>query len=467
MSFSKRLRRHGRKVSKAVVESSNPDPNDLNIGNLLFDPSASGSIPVISSDKSIASNSSPPGLSGPISPGRRVDQLRKLLETHIKDNSRHAPPIPPRNPARQIHRRRETSPGRPTPKSVQQHLKRRETSPEQPPSTIFQELGCSLPLTVTDSRSFEPRFESLESISKLHPTPLPHRHPESPVSSTDQGSLQGTGRAIQTLVTSSNHLETDEDFRSPELDSSQQRHRHTETSPARVNQRLYDDIGRLLVRSATDPRTTVPDQIFLDSHTAKLYNRSGEKSPIPPPQLGPQGASRLLKSSVFDQDSGASSLSSLDFAQKPGEEYEPRFDLSTNSNYSRSKNRVPLSSKIKPQSEIDADPLVNSPVDSYDQSFGEDSRHLSDLEQETGTEPYQVVDLIANPTMAAIRASTFFDPSFERLSRLPESQRFTRNEAKQQEAIIHAKLKRAGEPIPPYEFQNFIGKGTYGRVYQA
>ena len=71
------------------------------------------------------------------------------------------------------------------------------------------------------------------------------------------------------------------------------------------------------------------------------------------------------------------------------------------------------------------------------------------------------------PIMATMRASRFLDPNSARSSRLPESQIFTRNEAKKQEAVIHAKLKSAGEPIPPYEFLNFIGKGSYGRVYLA
>ena len=43
----------------------------------------------------------------------------------------------------------------------------------------------------------------------------------------------------------------------------------------------------------------------------------------------------------------------------------------------------------------------------------------------------------------------------------------TRIEAKEQEAVIHERLKRANQPIPPYEFQNYIGKGSYGRVYVA
>lgn len=58
--------------------------------------------------------------------------------------------------------------------------------------------------------------------------------------------------------------------------------------------------------------------------------------------------------------------------------------------------------------------------------------------------------------------------SLNRLSLpLSRGQIRTRQEAKEQEAVIHERLKRANEPIPLYEFQNFIGKGSYGRVYVA
>ena len=58
--------------------------------------------------------------------------------------------------------------------------------------------------------------------------------------------------------------------------------------------------------------------------------------------------------------------------------------------------------------------------------------------------------------------------SLNRLSvQLSRGQIKTRQEAKEQEAVIHERLKRANQPIPPYEFQNYIGKGSYGRVYVA
>ncbi|KAL6715757.1 hypothetical protein ACLMJK_006718 [Lecanora helva] len=58
--------------------------------------------------------------------------------------------------------------------------------------------------------------------------------------------------------------------------------------------------------------------------------------------------------------------------------------------------------------------------------------------------------------------------SLNRLSvQLTRGQLKTRQEAKEQEAVIHARLRQAGLPIPPFEFQNYIGKGSYGRVYVA
>ena len=95
------------------------------------------------------------------------------------------------------------------------------------------------------------------------------------------------------------------------------------------------------------------------------------------------------------------------------------------------------------------------------------SSYSQRLERTTLATEDQFVNPTLPPIMATMRASTFLDPNSARSSRLPESQIFTRNEAKKQEAVIHAKLKSAGEPIPPYEFLNFIGKGSYGRVYLA
>ena len=38
--------------------------------------------------------------------------------------------------------------------------------------------------------------------------------------------------------------------------------------------------------------------------------------------------------------------------------------------------------------------------------------------------------------------------------------------AKDQEKVIHEKLRRNGDEIPKYEFLEIIGKGAYGRVFK-
>lgn len=71
----------------------------------------------------------------------------------------------------------------------------------------------------------------------------------------------------------------------------------------------------------------------------------------------------------------------------------------------------------------------------------------------------------------SIMATNRLPSSLNRLSiysqQLSRSQLKTRQEAKEQQAVIHEQLRRANEPIPPYEFQNYIGKGSFGRVYVA
>lgn len=52
-------------------------------------------------------------------------------------------------------------------------------------------------------------------------------------------------------------------------------------------------------------------------------------------------------------------------------------------------------------------------------------------------------------------------------SALSASQTKTVQEAQEQESIIFEKLRRSDCKLPPYRLQNYIGKGTYGRVYLA
>lgn len=69
--------------------------------------------------------------------------------------------------------------------------------------------------------------------------------------------------------------------------------------------------------------------------------------------------------------------------------------------------------------------------------------------------------------MASSRFSTFIDPRFSRLPEQHPFRSYVRREAREQQAVIHKRLEAAGEPIPPYEWLEFIGKGSYGRVYVA
>lgn len=48
-----------------------------------------------------------------------------------------------------------------------------------------------------------------------------------------------------------------------------------------------------------------------------------------------------------------------------------------------------------------------------------------------------------------------------------EPKETSRDLAKQQQKVIHERLRRKGAPVPPYDFIELIGKGTYGRVYSA
>ena len=279
----------------------------------------------------------------------------------------------------------------------------------------------------------------------------------------------------------------------PIQNPSRLRHRRRDTSPA---PRPPECLGCLLARSATDPSSIDSEQRFLP--------------PIPERDLSHWQLTRLRHPATGTaqqhfQNKGlvVSSLSieseQTIYSSRRGRTCQSHRRLQTspgriNQDFSHSIGRLGRRSTSVPKSfhsdlfdetrHIDPAGLSQhrkSPVDTQDpsqhyprllassifDSSPDSSLFPLRLEQPTQAIRDQSMNIPVAPSMAAMRASTFLDPNSARSSRLPESQKFTRNEAKKQEAVIHAKLKSAGEPIPPYEFLNFIGKGSYGRVYLA
>ena len=366
MSFTERLKDRGRRFSNAVRGS--PDPNNLNLGDLLFDPTLS--LPTSESPTSDSSTSS----SRECTLSHHPPLRRGLTEyqTDLYEQRVIPPPILTRNPERLRHRRRDTSPGR------------------SPPDSLWHLLQRS----ASDPRSFEFEHNFLPPIPEGG---SPHWQPR-PTSPVPTGTVQEHFRSNGPSVASAT-AESGQTSLSLKRGQSLQYHQRLETSAAQRRQNSLRDSREAVRRSASVPKSYRSTQYTKTTNVELHCNIHQILSPsdtAKPSKTFP----RLLASSVFDSSTGSSSFS------------------------------------FTPQD------LIHS------------TNHRS-------------LDLHKAPRMAAMRASTFLGPYPARLSRLPESQRFTRNEARKQQAAIHARLKSAGKSIPPYEFLNFIGKGSYGRVYLA
>ena len=294
--------------------------------------------------------------------------------------------------------------------SLTERLKRKISKsvlgPRNPDSlkieNLFFDPNINLPTSSsTNNSSACSSFESVSSRPRQPPDIKPEPNtgvdeerglpPPLPIPNEDRG-----------VVVSTLSVKLEQTFYSSTRAPTLKKHRHLQTSPARIGQDSFRDIGGVARKSASVSKSFHSNQ----------FNESQYLSPAPlpqhrKPQVNTQDPSQhhpqLLASSIFDTSTTAtdSSLFSL---------------------------------KLEEPTQVPWNQSMNVP------------------------EP---------TSMATMRASAFLDPNLARSSRLPESQIFTRNEAKKQEAVIHAKLKSAGEPIPPYEFLNFIGKGSYGRVYLA
>ncbi len=366
MSLTERLKHRGRKISNAVLGPR--DPDSLTLGNFFFDPNINLPTPCTSTNNSSACSSCGSASSRPrLLPGNRPEH-----QASVDEQRGFPPPIPTRNSSRLRHRRRGTSPGR------------------RPPECH----GCSLARSATDPSTISAEKSFLPPIPDRDLSHWQLKRSRHPPARTAQQHFQN-----RALVVSSLTIESEQNFYSSRRGSTFQSHRRLQTSPARIQQDFFRDIGGLGRRSASVSKSFHSNQFNETRYTGPARLPQHKNSPVNT-QDPSQHYPRLLASSIFDSSTD-SSLFSL---------------------------------RLEQPTQATQDQPMNPPV----------------------------------PTsMAAMRASTFLDPNSARSSRLPESQMFTRNEAKKQEAVIHAKLKSAGEPIPPYEFLNFIGKGSYGRVYLA
>ena len=278
----------------------------------------------------------------------------------------------------------------------------------------------------------------------------------------------------------------------PTQNPSRLRHRRRDTSPSR---RPPECPGCSLARSASDPSSIDCEQSSLtpvperDVSTRQLKRLRHPAAGTAPQHFQNKG---LVVSSLaigFEQNLCSSkrgqSFQSQRFLQtspaRIGQEFVREIGgLGRSASVSKSfrSDRIDETRHINParlpkqnKSPVEKqDPSRNYPrllASSIFDGSTDSSLYSQRLERTTQGTRDQSMNPPVPPSMATMRASTFLDPNSARSSRLPESQIFTRNEAKKQEAVIHAKLKSAGEPIPPYEFLNFIGKGSYGRVYLA
>lgn len=58
------------------------------------------------------------------------------------------------------------------------------------------------------------------------------------------------------------------------------------------------------------------------------------------------------------------------------------------------------------------------------------------------------------------------NPAIARMSAIGPKTKQVR-EAKQMEKIVHDRARKIGEPAPPFELLEIIGKGSFGRVFKG
>lgn len=71
------------------------------------------------------------------------------------------------------------------------------------------------------------------------------------------------------------------------------------------------------------------------------------------------------------------------------------------------------------------------------------------------------------PNMAGTRRTDYLDVAAAHTTRITPHQMFLKGQVKRQQDATDEWARRTGKPAPPYQFEDFIGKGAYGRVFRA
>ena len=69
--------------------------------------------------------------------------------------------------------------------------------------------------------------------------------------------------------------------------------------------------------------------------------------------------------------------------------------------------------------------------------------------------------------MAGTRRTGYLEVAAANTQRITPHQIFLKSQVKIQQDATNEWARRTGKPVPPYQFEDFIGKGAYGRVYRA
>ena len=69
--------------------------------------------------------------------------------------------------------------------------------------------------------------------------------------------------------------------------------------------------------------------------------------------------------------------------------------------------------------------------------------------------------------MAGLRRTGYLDVAAASTQRITPHQIFLKSQVKRQQDATDEWARRTGKPAPPYQFEDFIGKGAYGRVFRA